>query len=69
MYTERFYRGWTSSDLETFRVAVGESDLQIYAEKNLRNEALDSLTGVRRTIREHIALNPLFQRSLTPLKS
>ena len=69
MYTERFYRGWTSSDLETFRVAVGESDLQIYAEKNLRNEALDSLTGVRRTIREHIALNPLFQRSLAPLKS
>ncbi len=67
MYTERFYRGWTSSDLETFRVAVGESDLQIYAETNLRNEALNILTGVRRTIREHIGLNPSFRHSLTPV--
>ncbi len=69
MYTERFYRKWTSSGLETFRVAVGESDLQIYAEKSLRNEALEILNITRRTLHEHIAVNPVFQRSLTPFTS
>ncbi|MCK5132294.1 MAG: UPF0280 family protein [Candidatus Sabulitectum sp.] len=71
MYTERFYRKWTSSesDLETFRVVLGESDLQVYAERNLRNEALKALSNIRRTLHKHIALNPIFQRSLTPVTS
>ena len=71
MYTERFYRKWisSSSPLKTFRVVQGESDLQIYAEKDLRKEAVSILTNVRRTLNEHITLNPLFQRSLTPLVS
>lgn len=69
MYTERFYRKWTSSDLKTFRVVLGESDLQIYAEKSLRNKALDTLSNIRQTLHEHIALNPIFQRSLSPITS
>ncbi len=71
MYTERYYRKWTSSgsSLRTFRVVLGESDLQIYADKCLRNEALTILAQVRQTLHSHIALNPVFQRSLTPVSS
>lgn len=71
MYTERYYRKWTSSEsrLSTFRVVLGESDLQIYADKYLRNEALTILAQVRQTLHSHIALNPVFQRSLTPVSS
>ncbi|MCK5786113.1 MAG: UPF0280 family protein [Candidatus Sabulitectum sp.] len=71
MYTERFYRKWISSTptLRTFRVVLGESDLQIYAEKDLRKEAVTVLTGIRQTLHEHITLNPLFKRSLAPVTS
>ena len=69
MYTERFYRNWTSSSLQTFRILEGESDLQIYAEKNLREKASRSLSSARKILHEHIALNPIFQRSLTPITS
>ncbi len=70
MYTERFYRNWTQSGgLATFRVVAGESDLQIYAEKDLRRVALSCLVGLRERLCSHIALNPLFLRSLTPVRS
>jgi len=70
MYTERYYRNWTSSSgLATCRVVVGESDLQIYAERCLRKEAILILGSIRRALHEHIALNPVFRRSLTPLIS
>jgi len=68
MYTERFYRNWISfGHLESFRVVVGESDLQIYARKNLRPEALCILTSVRERLSLHIASHPLFLTSLTPV--
>ena len=69
MYTERFYRKWASPDLETFRVVLGESDLQIYAEKNLRRQALAVLADVRQVLQKHIKCNPLFKRSLSPVSS
>ena len=70
MYTERFYRNWTQSgNLKTFRVVAGESDLQIYAERELRLPALAELRNVRKRLCEHIALNPRFLRSLTPLET
>ena len=67
MYTERFYRNWTTSHLKTFRVVLGESDLQIYAETNLRKQAFLVLAEARKTLNEHIARNPFFERSLTPV--
>ncbi len=69
MYTERFYRSWTASSLESFRVVQGESDLQICAERNLRKQALLALAAVRKILNEHIAQNPVFERSLTPLST
>jgi ApbE superfamily uncharacterized protein (UPF0280 family) len=68
MYTERFYRNWTrSGTLKTFRAVAGESDLQIYAESELRREALAALIDARIRLCRHIALNPRFLRALTPL--
>lgn len=68
MYTERFYRNWTESrSLETFRVVAGESDLQIYAEKQLRLEALAVLHDLRKRLCSHIAHNPRFLKTLAPL--
>jgi len=68
MYTERFYRSWTSHNkLETFRVVSGESDLQIYADKVLRKKALEVLLDARRRLKEHINRHPLFLRSLAPV--
>lgn len=70
MYTERFYRNWTASGhLRTFRVVAGESDLQIYAEKELRKEALGALLSLRERLCRHIAQNPRFLRSLTPVET
>ena len=68
MYTERFYRNWTESGrLKTFRVVAGESDLQIYAERELRLQALKALIDVRKRLCDHIAVNPRFLRSLIPV--
>lgn len=70
MYTERFYRNWIlRNDLETFRVVSGESDLQIYAEKCLRKEALQALIDIRKRLHSHIALHPRFLRSLVPVET
>jgi len=70
MYTERFYRKWTSPcALESFRVVSGQSDLQIYAEKHLRNEALGTLVNIRQTLHQHIEAHPLFLRSFVPVFS
>lgn len=70
MYTERFYRSWISSTrFESFRAVAGESDLQIYADTNLRREALAALMDVRKRLREHIACHPRFLTSLVPVET
>jgi len=70
MYTERFYRNWVArKNLETFRVVAGESDLQIYAEKCLRKEALEALTDIRSRLHSHITRHPRFLRSLVPVET
>ncbi len=70
MYTERFYRSWIlSGRYESFRVVAGESDLQIYADSNLRKEALKVLKDVRGKLSTHIALYPEFLTSLVPVNT
>ncbi len=70
MYTERFYRSWTAGNgLESFRAVSGESDLQIYAKKFLRKEAMAALEDIRARLRDHIARHPVFLRSMVPVET
>jgi len=63
----RKYRGRVrSSDLETFRVTVKETDLLVSAERDLSQEVLDVVWKYRRQIESYIKRDPEFKWSLTP---
>ncbi len=67
MYEKRFYRDWTGSDgLETFEVAIDQSDLLISADRDLKNTALGALKRVRQEIQDYIASDGAFARALKP---
>lgn len=68
MYEERFYRkSMKSHELESFNVAVGESDLQISAESNLIEETKHLLVKYRNEIAAYIKKHPEFLTSLVPI--
>lgn len=82
-YVRRFYRDWLSdSDLYRFRVAVGESDLQISVSRGellfeeadgpdisgLREAVVEELMRVRRSLRTYIERYPEFLTSLRPIE-
>jgi hypothetical protein len=70
MKGERFYRRWVeASDLISFEVREGETDLMILAEKKLIGEAKDSIIKHRSYIEEYIIRRPEFATSLEPLKT
>ncbi|MDY6795277.1 MAG: UPF0280 family protein [Actinomycetota bacterium] len=66
-YLHRFYRrSMQAEGLVPFRVVIGESDLFVWAERELKERARDSLYWHRRELEEFINLQPLFGESLRP---
>ncbi|UCC67011.1 MAG: UPF0280 family protein [Armatimonadota bacterium] len=63
---DRAYRRWVHSDLRTFDVHVGESDLLISAERPLREEAERALRAVRGELEGYLERDPDFATALEP---
>lgn len=67
-YVERWYRKYMQAgDLVSFSVKVKESDLFIFAEKDLKKEAEARLLQERRNLEAYIRYDPRFAESLTPI--
>ncbi len=65
---DRFYRAWAAGrGLSEFRVSVGESDLQIFADRNLSAEAETAVRRARRDIEMYAAANDEFIKTWEPL--
>jgi len=68
MYKERSYRRWVKSEgLVTFEVKELETDLLVYAGKNLENKARESVLNYREDIRSYVRRNKDFLTSLEPI--
>jgi len=68
LYEPRLYRlDARPEKLVAFKVEIKESDLLIFAEKNLKKEALKELEKVRDEIESWISIYPEFYSSLVPL--
>ncbi|MBN2322265.1 MAG: UPF0280 family protein [Spirochaetes bacterium] len=68
-YRKRFYRNWQNPDgLVSFSVRCRETDLMVYAEKNLAEKALVLVRKYRSQIEATIKENPCFSTSLIPLE-
>lgn len=67
-YEPRLYRlDARPEKLVGFKVEIKESDLLIFADKNLKKEALEELKKVRAEIESWISMYPEFHTSLAPL--
>ena len=67
-YRQRDYRTLVSTDeLHSMRVCVGETDLHILADREVEEAARELVLQCRMQLEEHIARNPLFLTSLSPL--
>jgi hypothetical protein len=68
MYEQRFYRHWSArKDLIRTEIAVGESDLLILSDKDVKKIATQALRSVRGEIESYISEHPEFKTSLEPL--
>ncbi|MBN1862729.1 MAG: UPF0280 family protein [Dehalococcoidales bacterium] len=68
MYQPRSYRHWIrDTDLVTFNVVVGETDLYLSAETNLKRKALRLVKKYRDTLEGYIERHPAFRDSLEAL--
>ena len=68
-YKKRFYRAWQKpDDLIGFRVTYKESDLSIYAEKDLSEIAMPLLIECRKPIEKTIKAYPIFKSSLKSIQ-
>ncbi|MEA3402851.1 MAG: UPF0280 family protein [Armatimonadota bacterium] len=63
----RYRRTVAAEGLVAFEVAVGESDLLVLAEREMRADARAAAREVRRLIESHGALHPEFLEARTPL--
>ncbi len=68
MYENRFYRNFEAKGTEAFQVTSEESDLFIRADRELSAEAMSALITARGHIEGYIHDNPLFERTLIPLR-
>jgi ApbE superfamily uncharacterized protein (UPF0280 family) len=69
MYTKRFYRTWVRRrDLFRFQITLGQSDLLILCERNLRRRAQLALARTRASLDAYLERDPLFAASLVPLR-
>lgn len=67
-YSDRFYRRWQNPDgLLSFPVQCRETDLMVYAEKDLTEKTLSLVKKYRSQVEETIAENPDFRTSLSPI--
>ncbi len=67
-YTDRFYRNWQKpSDLQSFRIRYGETDLQIFAVEDLTPLASNLVLKYRRELEQTIRAFPSFLTSLKPV--
>lgn len=67
-YVERWYRRYMrAGDLVSFSVKVKESDLVIFAEKDLKAQAEARLLKERANLEAYIRYHPRFAMSLVPL--
>jgi len=68
-YLHRFYRRWMSpGGLVPFRVVAGESDLYIWAKRDLSREAMRSLLRHREELEDFIRRQPFFRESYIPYR-
>ncbi|MBN1870968.1 MAG: UPF0280 family protein [Candidatus Omnitrophica bacterium] len=68
MQTKRFYRDWTGqSGLINFEVVIFETDLSIFCDRMLKDEAQTIVYSLRKDISDYIDKNPSFKDSLKPL--
>jgi uncharacterized protein len=68
-YQERFYRKWAGpEDLITAEIIVGETDLFLSAEKDLKKDAEKIVIKYRKQLEDYIKLNPVFKTSFGPLE-
>lgn len=68
VFEPRSYRAAvTASDLTCFEVVAGETDLQILAVRDLREQALHVVRAVREPLERYIAGHPRFLESYVPL--
>lgn len=63
---ERVYRSSFVSDLSKYRIVVGESDLWVLSEQDLRKDLERHLKFFRRQLKGYINSHPGFLESLTP---
>lgn len=63
---ERSYRRWLHSDLRSFRVTVGESDLMVGAERPLPQVGERALRAVRGELERYLERDPEFAAALRP---
>lgn len=69
MYQQRFYRDWTKSeDLVSFEIKVFETDLFIFCEKMLKEEAEKVVYAYRKDILDYIDKNSTFRDSFEPIE-
>lgn len=69
-YVERWYRGYTKApDLVPFSVQIKESDLLIWAEKNLQDLAYKRLEKERNNLEAYLRYDPDFLHSLAPVSA
>ena len=67
-YQEKFYRRWSESkDLITQEIIVGETDIFVSAEKEVREVALMIVKKYRDELEAYIKEHPEFKSSLKPL--
>lgn len=65
---ERFYRELSkSSGLKKFEVMVEETDLLVFAERNLKREIEEEVLRQRQIIKDYISHHPEFYTSFTPV--
>lgn len=68
MYQKRFYREYTNNTpLLSQLVCEGESDLQIYSQVDVKQQAYQTLQKHRKELIDYIKLHPEFYTSLEPL--
>ena len=68
MYEPRFYRQHGSKRLKKFNVCYKETDLLIFAPIQLSDTCFSIVRNLRLKVEDYIVENPLFLKSLSPIK-
>jgi len=69
VWEPRTYRKHADAGLVTFEVVVGETDLQVSAERDLTDQTIAAVSALRAELERYIALHPRFGESFAPVKA